>query len=154
MLLDALEIVTDPRIERTKRYSLKEVLLSAFIAILDGARSWRDIEFTAELHLDKLREFLPFANGIPSHHTYSRVFQLINPDSLEMAFRQFAHEIIEAIDCDVSIINIDGKQMRGATAAGGVRCISCPLGATMLVYQWDSLRLMPKPTKLPPSLSF
>lgn len=119
MLLDALEIVTDPRIERTKRYSLKDVLLSAFIAILDGARSWRDIEFTADLHLDKLREFLPFANGIPSHHTYSRVFQLINPDSLEMAFRQFAHEIIEAIDCDVSIINIDGKQMRGATAAGG-----------------------------------
>ena len=119
MLLDALEIVTDPRIERTKRYTLKEVLLSAFIAILDGARSWRDIQCSAELNLDKLREFLPFVNGIPSHHTYSRVFQLIEPDSLEMAFRHFAQEIIKALDCDVTIINIDGKQMRGATAAGG-----------------------------------
>ena len=119
MLLDALEIVTDPRIERTKRYTLKEVLLSAFIAILDGARSWRDIQCSAELNLDKLREFLPFVNGIPSHHTYSRVFQLIEPDSLEMAFRHFAQEIIKAFDCDVTIINIDGKQMRGATAAGG-----------------------------------
>ena len=119
MLLDALEIVTDPRIERTKRYTLKEVLLSAFIAILDGARSWRDIQCSAELNLDKLREFLPFVNVIPSHHTYSRVFQLIEPDSLEMAFRHFAQEIIKALDCDVTIINIDGKQMRGATAAGG-----------------------------------
>lgn len=119
MLLDALEIVTDPRIERTKRYTLKEVLLSAFIAILDGARSWRDIQCSAELNLDKLREFLPFVNGIPSHHTYSRLFQLIEPDSLEMAFRHFAQEIIKALDCDVTIINIDGKQMRGATAAGG-----------------------------------
>ena len=111
--------MTDPRIERTKRYTLKEVLLSAFIAILDGARSWRDIQCSAELNLDKLREFLPFVNGIPSHHTYSRVFQLIEPDSLEMAFRHFAQEIIKALDCDVTIINIDGKQMRGATAAGG-----------------------------------
>ncbi len=54
MLLDALEIVTDPRIERTKRYTLKEVLLSAFIAILDGARSWRDIQCSAELNLQSL----------------------------------------------------------------------------------------------------
>ena len=119
MLLDALEIVTDPRIERTKRYTLQEVLLSAFIAILDGARSWRDIQYSALIHLDRLRQFLPFVNGIPSHHTYSRVFQLINPESLEMAFRQFAQEIIKALDCDIKIINIDGKQMRGATAAGG-----------------------------------
>ena len=119
MVLDALELVTDPRIERTKRYTLKEVLLSAFIAILDGARSWRDIHDLALINLDQLRQFLPFVNGIPSHHTYSRVFQLINPESLEMAFRQFAQEIIKAIDCDVKIINIDGKQMRGATAAGG-----------------------------------
>ena len=93
MLLDTLELVTDPRIERTKLYPLKEVLLSAFIAILDDARSWRDIQCVAENHIDKLREFLPFVNGIPSHHTYSRVFQLINPESLEMAFRQFAQEI-------------------------------------------------------------
>ena len=57
MLLDALELVTDPRIERTKRYTLKEVLLSAFIAILDGARSWRDIHDLALINLDQLRQF-------------------------------------------------------------------------------------------------
>lgn len=120
MLLDAFNQVEDPRVDRTKRYPLTEILFSAFIAILDGARSWAQISSFADSRLDLLRKFLPFENGIATDDTYSRVFSAIKPESLEAAFRQFAQDLVRALGKPTSLINIDGKQMRGATAASGV----------------------------------
>ena len=90
MLLDALMQVQDPRIERTKKYPLIEILFSTIFAIMDGARSWSQISTFAYANLDKMRKFLPFENGIPIDDTYNRVFQAIDPNSLEQAFRRFA----------------------------------------------------------------
>lgn len=87
MLLKCLEQVQDPRVERTKKYSLTEILFSTIVAVLDGARSWNEVSFNAELYLDFLRKFLPFENGVPSHDTYNRVFQLIRPESLVLEFK-------------------------------------------------------------------
>lgn len=120
MLLDALMQVQDPRIERTKKYPLIEILFSTIFAIMDGARSWSQISTFAYANLDKMRKFLPFENGIPIDDTYNRVFQAIDPNSLEQAFRRFAQHLLGSLGHDVSLINIDGKQMRGATDAGSV----------------------------------
>ena len=94
MFLDCFSKVEDPRIDRTKKYPLIEVLLSAFFAVMDGARSWNSINTFASVHLSHLRKFLPFENGIPSEDTYARVFSLINPDSFEKAFREAANRIL------------------------------------------------------------
>lgn len=120
MFLDCFSKVEDPRIDRTKKYPLIEVLLSAFFAVMDGARSWNSINTFASVHLSHLRKFLPFENGIPSEDTYARVFSLINPDSFEKAFREAANRILASLGKEPSLINIDGKQMRGATEAGGI----------------------------------
>ena len=106
--------------QKVKKYPLIEILFSTIFAIMDGARSWSQISTFAYANLDKMRKFLPFENGIPIDDTYNRVFQAIDPNSLEQAFRRFAQHLLGSLGHDVSLINIDGKQMRGATDAGGV----------------------------------
>ena len=157
MLLKCLEQVQDPRVERTKKYSLTEILFSTIVAVLDGARSWNEVSFNAELYLDFLRKFLPFENGVPSHDTYNRVFQLIRPESLETAFMDFAQIILKTLDIEAKTINLDGKQMRGATQAGGVTvhllsawCADCgiSLGQLKVSSKSNEITAIPQLLKL------
>ena len=67
--------IKDPRIDRTKKYPLDELIFSALVAIWSGARSWYEIAEFAEDKLQLLKEFLPFTNGIPSHDTYTSTLQ-------------------------------------------------------------------------------
>ena len=69
MLLQCFEQAQDSSVECTQKYSIKEILFSTIVAVLDGARSWDEVSFNAELYLDFLRKFLPFENGIPSQDT-------------------------------------------------------------------------------------
>ena len=36
--------LTDPRIDRTKKYSLIEIIIITICAIISGAETWNDIE--------------------------------------------------------------------------------------------------------------
>lgn len=120
MLLQCFEQTQDPSVECPQKYSIKEILFSAIVAVLDGARSWDEVSFNAELYLDFLRKFLPFENGIPSHDTYNRVFQLIKPESLEPALKDCAQAILKTLDTETETLNIDGTQMLEGTQTGGV----------------------------------
>lgn len=47
--------ITDPRIERCKKYDLLGTLLLAISAVLSGAEGWEDIEDFGHLKLDWLK---------------------------------------------------------------------------------------------------
>ena len=83
---DAVDIIDDPR-KRTGAvdYPLNEILFSALVAVICGSESFDDIETFGETQRKWLKKFFPFKNGAPSHDTYTRVFQLLNPTSLENA---------------------------------------------------------------------
>ena len=108
--------IKDPRIDRTKKYPLDELIFSALVAIWSGARSWYEIAEFAEDKLQLLKEFLPFTNGIPSHDTYNRFFSILPEEEFEKAFISFAEYLI-GDSLEGKLINLDGKQMRGATKA-------------------------------------
>lgn len=59
-----------------------------------------------------LCDFLELPNGIPSDDTFRRVFERINPESLEKCLEQWVQSIIGSIQGE--IIPIDGKTLRGS----------------------------------------
>jgi len=64
--------VEDPRIERTKRHQLIDVITIAICAVICGADSWVAIETYGHAKQEWLKRFLELSNGIPSHDTFAQ----------------------------------------------------------------------------------
>jgi predicted transposase YbfD/YdcC len=111
------ENLSDPRIERTRRHELFDLLVVALCGTIAGADSWADIERFGNHRLDWLRTFLRLENGIPSHDTFGRVFAALDPAGLVACIRQWLDAVGRQIGQHIAI---DGKTLRGSfdTAAG------------------------------------
>jgi len=105
------EDLTDPRVERTRKHSLFEVVVVALCGTIAGADSWADIERFGNNRLPWLRTFLQLENGIASHDTFSRVFARLDPAQLVDCMLQWFHEIGHEIGTHIAI---DGKTLRGS----------------------------------------
>ncbi len=57
--LDTFEQLPEPRIERTKKYSLNEIVLLIVSAAISGCTGWKSIKGFGDSKLDWLRKFLP-----------------------------------------------------------------------------------------------
>jgi predicted transposase YbfD/YdcC len=112
-----LENLTDPRIERTRRHELFDLLVVALCGTIAGSDSWLDIERFGNERLDWLRTFLRLENGIPSHDTFGRVFALLDPAGLVACIQQWLDDLGRQIGQHIAI---DGKTLRGSSdkAAG------------------------------------
>jgi len=108
--------VKDPRIDRTKRHRLLDILIIAICAVICGADSWVDIELFGKTKIEWLKTFLKLPNGIPSHDTFGRVFAALNPQEFESSFMEW----VQAINLltQGQVIAIDGKQLRGSHDRG------------------------------------
>jgi hypothetical protein len=63
----------DPRVSRTQKHLLKDILVIAVLAAIAGAQGWEDIENYGISKQQWLEEFLELPNGIPSDDTFRRV---------------------------------------------------------------------------------
>ena len=83
-LLKYFEKIEDPRNtnHRNYRHKLTDILALTLLATLSGADDWEEIQTFGEANEEWLKEHFDFSNGIPSHDTLSRVFQLLNPQHL------------------------------------------------------------------------
>jgi predicted transposase YbfD/YdcC len=104
----------DPRMERNKRHNLPDIIMIVLSAIICRIDGWEEIEEWAILHEEWLASFLGLANGIPSHDTLRRVFQRINPKTLQGCLTEWVNAL--RVKADGTIIAIDGKTVRGAGA--------------------------------------
>jgi predicted transposase YbfD/YdcC len=112
------EKLTDPRLARTKRHALLDILILAVCATLGNANGWADIERFGNAKLDFFRTFLDLPNGIPSHDTFGRVFARLDPAALMACLQQWLNALGAAVAGDV--VAIDGKTLRGSfDAAAG-----------------------------------
>ena len=112
------ENLTDPRMERTKRHSLLDIIILAVCGTLGNADGWADIERFAKAKIDFFRSFLDLPSGIPSHDTFGRVFARLEPAALMACIQQWLDALGHAVAGEV--VAIDGKTLRGSfdTAAG------------------------------------
>ena len=102
--------IEDPRIERTKRHQLIDVITIAICAVICGAESWVAIETYGEAKQKWLERFLELPNGIPSHDTFARIFALINPQQFQECFVSWIKSV--ALLTDGEVIAIDGKSLK------------------------------------------
>ncbi|WP_420420780.1 transposase family protein [Simkania sp.] len=82
-LVEQFSMIEDPRIERSKKYPLVNILVFSFVSTLAGQESWYQMQMFCEETLEWFAEFLDISSGVPSHDTFRRVFSLINPEDFE-----------------------------------------------------------------------
>lgn len=100
----------DPRVARTQRHALMDILVIALCGGICGADSWVQVEEFGLAKLKFLRAFLPLPNGIPSHDTFSRVFAALDPTALERCLLNWTMALSE--DLAGEVVAIDGKALR------------------------------------------
>ena len=104
--------IKDPRINRHKRHQLLDIIVIALCAVLCGAKDWQQVETFGKQRLDWFRRFLKLPNGIPSHDTFERVFDRIDPRAFHQGFQQWVAVLAEKLN--INHIAIDGKTLRGS----------------------------------------
>ena len=120
-LMEHLSLIQDPRIERTKKHQLIDILVITVLGFIADNDNWFEIIQWAEHKQEWLKTFLKLENGIPSHDTFGRVFALIDPDHFESVFQNWAKEYREkflpreAQPESRNHVAIDGKKLRGTT---------------------------------------
>ena len=104
----------DPR--RTNRghhlYPLDEILFLCISAVISGMDDWTSISMFGRSKLVWLRQYYPYARGIPSHDVLGRVFASLDPVKFGECFREWINSIAELTGGEV--VAIDGKTIRGS----------------------------------------
>ena len=102
----------DPRIDRTKKHALADILVIALCGVIAGADSWEEVEAFGEAKAGWLKGFLALPNGIPSHDTFSRVFSRLDPVAFGRCVGEWMAGVCEA--AGLRHVAIDGKAVRSA----------------------------------------
>ena len=120
-LQSIFESIEDPRVERTKRHQLLDIILIAILGVLCGAEGWVEIETFGKTKEAWLKTFLELPNGIPSHDTFGRVFARIDPKQFEECFLSWVRGVTDKI---TGVVAIDGKTLRRShDAANGKKAL-------------------------------
>jgi predicted transposase YbfD/YdcC len=116
----------DPRRRHRRLHRLQDIIVIALCAVIAGAQDWQEIVTFGQKRRDWLKRFLALPNGIPSHDTFERVFDRLDPQAFQACFRAWVQAIQEALS--IKHIAIDGKTLRGSGSA--------KLGPLHLVSAW------------------
>ena len=76
-------------------YNLLEIVITTICAVISGCEYWEDIVDFCRVKESWFREKLKLElkNGIASHDTYQRIFQLIDPHEFELGFISWVRSI-------------------------------------------------------------
>jgi len=123
-----LKGLKDPRLNRCKRHLLGDIVTMALCAVLGGAETWKDMATFARRRREWFQRFLELPGGIPSHHTFRRVFNRLDPRAFQNQLVAWLHHLSDTLG--VGHIAIDGKTLRGS--GGG----ASPFRPLHLVSAW------------------
>lgn len=108
--------IPDPRVERTKKHKLIDILFITLAAVLCGCDEWEEIAAYGEKKENWLRKYLELPNGIPSHDTINRVLSALAPTVLQERFVQWVQSVATLSKGEV--VSIDGKRLCGSGTDG------------------------------------
>ena len=109
-LIEHFSSISDPRIDRTKRHKLIDILVIAICATICGADGWEEFELFGQAKQEWFKSFLELPHGIPSDDTFRRVFCRINPRQFQHCFLEWVRSVYQLTQGQV--VAIDGKQAR------------------------------------------
>jgi predicted transposase YbfD/YdcC len=102
----------DPRVNRTKKHALADILGVTLCAVICGADSFEEIERFGDAREEWLRQYFPLTNGIPSHDTFNRVLAALDRKIFAACFGRWMADLSTATG--LKPIAIDGKACRAA----------------------------------------
>ena len=134
VILTHFEDLTDPRVERTKKHALGDLVAIALCGAICGADTWADVERFGNEKIDWFRTFLRLENGVPSHDTFGRVFAMLDTSEFYACLTDWVASL--KLDLKGQTVAIDGKTLRKSFDKASGR------GALHVVNAWASgLRL-------------
>lgn len=108
----------DPRRRHRKLHLLMDIITIAICAVIAGANDWQEVVTFAQHRQAWLSSFLTLPHGVPSHDTFERVFDRLDPQAFGACFRQWVEALAHMLG--LGQIAIDGKTLRhsGNTVKG------------------------------------
>jgi hypothetical protein len=115
MLLKYLQEIPDHRRGQGRRYGLAHVLLVTILALLSGARSYRQIHTFTATHLAILqRHFSVGWRKAPSYTGLRDILRGVSSGELEAAFRAYSLALAADLSVACDYLACDGKALRGS----------------------------------------
>lgn len=102
----------DPRVERTRKHPLINVVFMAVCGILSGANSVAGIHEFAIDRRSWFARYLDLTNDVPSEDTFGRVLARLDPAAFEKCLLKWI-QAVQELTTD-RVIAIDGKTLRGS----------------------------------------
>jgi hypothetical protein len=110
--------IVDPRRGQGKMYPLAPILLFTVLAMLAGARSYRQVHAFIQAHLDRLNSAFGLSlRRAPAYTSVRFILHGLDAEQLELVFRQHAADLVSCPAEDASFpaaVAIDGKTLRGS----------------------------------------
>jgi predicted transposase YbfD/YdcC len=126
VIRDHFRQLKDPRRKHGRKHLLGDIIVIAICAVIGGCDDWQQIAtFGRERH-DWFKRFLTLPNGSPSHDTFERVFERLDPAAFQACFRGWMESLSAALG--LKQVAIDGKTLCGSARG--------TLGALHLVSAW------------------
>jgi predicted transposase YbfD/YdcC len=122
----------DPRRRHGQEHRFLDILVIGLCAVIGAANSWTGIAVFGRTHQTWFKRFLALPNGIPSHDTFERVFQRLDPQAFQACLRQWLLALTGALS--LRHIAIDGKTLRGSGSSdlGPLQLVSASASAQQL----------------------
>ena len=125
-IVEHFQTLEDPRVERTQKHLLLDLLIIAVCTLLTGGEGFQDMELFGKSKRQWLQTFLALPHGIPSHDTFGRVFARLNPTRFQEGFLSWTRAV--AALTQGTLVSLDGKTVRAsfdrATAASPLPMVS------------------------------
>lgn len=94
------------------RYCLADLLLVGLCTYLSNGQDYEDMVLFARHYVPQLPDLFDLP-GVPSHDTFNRIFQVLDPSVLRRLLTQHGHELLDTLA--QKQICLDGKKLRGVS---------------------------------------
>ena len=125
-IVDHFQTLEDPRIARTKKHHLLDILVIALCTLLTGGDGFQDMALFGKSKHAWLQTFLALPYGIPSHDTFGRVFARLNPRRFQECLLSWTQAVAQLTHG--ALVSLDGKTVKAsfdrATAASPLHMLS------------------------------
>src|SRR3990167_3688983 len=110
-VLQYFENLQDPRSPRNQKHPFMTLIGTSLLASLAGIDSFSGFADFTESHFEELEKWFKFPSGTPSHDTYQRFWDALNPQEFYQSFSEFTNILATVTG---TYINVDGKTIKNS----------------------------------------